>query len=370
MTTQFLFRYELSRTLWLLLAPMLCSCGTPTSPPTSSPMRPGILKAEFIYETAPFPSCHASTIAETRNGFAAAWFGGTAERNPDVGIWVARTENEKWTTPVEVASGVGFATNRLPCWNPVLFQPKAGPLLLFYKVGPSPSKWWGMLITSHDGGKSWSTPRRLPEKILGPIKNKPVQLSNGDLLCPTSSEDAGWRVHFERSSDLGQTWSSVAPPPDEAAGKPIDAIQPSILFHGNKTLQALGRTRNGKIFSTWSQDEGKTWSALTLTELPNPSAGTDAVTLKDGRHLLVCNPVSKGRSPLILAQSRDGKKWESVLVLEEEPGKEFSYPAIIQSNDGLVHITYTWQRKRIKHVVVDPKKLTRCDFANGEWPQS
>src|SRR6185369_14399751 len=159
--------------------------------------------------------------------------------------------------------------------------------------GPSPSKWWGMLMTSEDGGKSWSASRRLPEGILGPIKNKPVQLSNGDLLCPTSSENAGWRVHFERTSDLGQTWSSVAPPPSVEGAKPIDAIQPSILFHGGKTLQALGRTREGKIFETWSQDEGQTWSPVILTGLPNPSAGTDALTLKDGRHLFIGNPVAK-----------------------------------------------------------------------------
>src|SRR5678815_1809353 len=96
-------------------------------------------------------------------------------------------------------------------WNPVLFQPKEGPLLLFYKVGPSPSEWWGMLETSTDDGKTWSAPKRLPDRVLGPIKNKPEQLPNGDLLCPTSSEDDGWRVHFERTMDLGKTWASTGP---------------------------------------------------------------------------------------------------------------------------------------------------------------
>ena len=82
-----------------------------------------IVKSEFIFETAPFPSCHASTIVETKSGLVAAWFGGTAERNPDVCIYVSRNENGKWTAPVSVADGVGFSTNRLPTWNPVLFQP-------------------------------------------------------------------------------------------------------------------------------------------------------------------------------------------------------------------------------------------------------
>src|SRR5947209_5309465 len=84
----------------------------------------GVIKSEFIYETAAFPSCHASTIAETTNGLVAAWFGGTAERDPDVCIYISREENGRWTAPVNVADGVGFATSRLPAWNPVLFQPR------------------------------------------------------------------------------------------------------------------------------------------------------------------------------------------------------------------------------------------------------
>ena len=138
------------------------------------PQKPSaaVVKSEFIYETAPFPSCHASTLAETKSGLIAAWFGGTAERNPDVCIYISRNENGKWTAPVSVADGVGFATNRLPTWNPVLFQPKNGPLLLFYKVGPSPATWWGMMMTSDDDGTTWSKPTRLPNGILGPIKKQ------------------------------------------------------------------------------------------------------------------------------------------------------------------------------------------------------
>ena len=116
----------------------------------------GLLKSEFIYDSAPFPSCHASTIEQTAQGLIAGWFGGTAEGKPDVGIWVSRHEGGKWTAPVEVANGVQPDGTREPCWNPVLFQPKGDPLMLFYKVGPSPQKWWGMLRTSTDGGRTWS----------------------------------------------------------------------------------------------------------------------------------------------------------------------------------------------------------------------
>jgi predicted neuraminidase len=336
------------------------------APSVSGQAQSPVLATEFIYETAPFPSCHASTIVETERGLVAAWFGGTAERNPDVGIWVSRKEaGGSWTAPIEVANGVQSETVRHPTWNPVLFQPRTGPLMLFYKVGPSPSTWWGMVKTSADGGRTWSAARRLPDGVFGPIKNKPVQLPNGDILSGSSSEHDGWRLHFERSSDNGATWA-VTPPLND--GKTIPAIQPSILSHPNDRLQAIGRTRSGRLFETWSTDRGRTWSPLALIELPNSSVGTDAVTLADGRHLLVYNHTPKGRSPLNVAVSADGRTWQAALVLEDEPGREFSYPAVIQTRDGLVHITYTWRRERVRHVVLDPRALTLRPIVNGNWP--
>ena len=322
---------------------------------------PAVLLQEFIYERGPYPSVHASTIVETpSHELVAAWFGGTRERNRDVGIWLSRREKSGWTPSVEVGNGVQPDGTRYPTWNPVLFQPRGGPLMLFYKVGPSPETWWGMLRTSDDGGRTWSAPRRLPDGILGPIKNKPVQLADGTILAPSSteseSEPSRWQVHFERSSDGGKTWTATAPLND---GTTIAAIQPSVLFldrSGGKLL-AVGRTRQGKVFSTSSEDAGKTWSALSLIDdLPNPSAGIDAVTLADGRQLIVYNPVPRGRTPLAVAVSRDGRSWTKVLTLEDQPG-EYSYPAVIQTSDGRVHVTYTWKRERVKHVVIDPAKL-------------
>ena len=320
-----------------------------------------VLVAEFIYEKAPHPQCHASTIVETeQKQLVAAWFGGTREKHPDVGIWVSRLENGRWTPGIEVANGVQPDGTRHPTWNPVLFQPRHAPLMLFYKVGPSPQTWWGMLRTSTDGGRTCSEARRLPNGILGPIKNKPVQLADGTILSPTSNETderpSKWTVHFERSSDGGRTWTATPPLHDGIA---ISAIQPSILFHdriGGSKLQALGRTRQGKLFTLASDDAGRTWSPIALLDVPNPSSGTDAVTLNDGRHLLIYNPVPKGRTPLVIAVSRDGRNWKQSVTLEDQPG-EYSYPAIIQTSDGKVHATYTWKRERVKHVVLDPAKL-------------
>jgi predicted neuraminidase len=310
--------------------------------------------SEFIYDRAPFPSCHASTIEDTGSGLVAAWFGGTDEGNDDVGIWVSRHDRTRWSAPVEVATGRQSDGKRHPTWNPVLFQPKTGPLLLFYKVGPTPSKWWGMLITSTDGGKSWSAPRRLPDGILGPIKNKAVLLWEGSLLCPSSTEHDGWTVHMERTADLGANWTKTAPLND---GKEFGAIQPTVLFHPENRLQILCRSRQKVITECWSEDGGKTWGPMKATALPNPNSGIDAVTLKDGRHLLVHNPVARGRSPLIVSVSANGRTWSPVVTLESEPG-EYSYPAIIQGRDGKVHITYTWKRQRIRHAVLDPNKVS------------
>jgi len=313
----------------------------------------GIVKTEFVYEKAPFPECHASTIVAVKEGLVAAWFGGTREGHKDVGIWLTRHDGTAWTAPAEVAKDAAH-----PCWNPVLFQPKEGPLLLFYKVGPSPSAWWGMLRASDDGGKSWSEAKRLPEGILGPIKNKPVQLADGTILSPTSTEHDGWRVHFERSADGGKTWEKTGPIND---GRTFGAIQPAILKLPEGRLLSLSRSRQQKIVESASGDGGKTWSAMAATALPNPNSGLDAVTLADGRHLLVYNHTPKGRSPLNVAVSEDGKAWKSALVLESQPG-EYSYPAVVQSADGLVHVTYTCKRQRVKHVAIDPAKLVLTDL--------
>ncbi len=329
---------------------MVAGCASPPAQSVAtSPKSAAVLKSEFIYETAPFPSCHASTIEETKSGLVAAWFGGKDEGEPDVGIWVSRHDGKAWSAPVEVVNGVqADGRKRYPCWNPVLYQAKNGPLMLFYKVGPSPSRWWGMLTTSADGGKSWTASKRLPEGILGPIKNKPVLLANGTLLCPSSSEHDGWRVHMETTSDLGTTWTKSAPLND---GKEFSAIQPTVLFHPSTRLQILCRSKQGCLTECWSDDGGRTWGPMQRTALPNPSAGADGVTARDGRQLLVYNPVKKGRTPLVLGVSKDGKTWETVATLENQPG-EYSYPAIIQTADGLIHITYTWKRQRIRHVVV------------------
>jgi len=352
------------RLLFVAAILTMASSGSAAEPSTLM-TQPGMDSAEFIYDDVEFPQCHASTIADTSAGLVAAWFGGTHEKHEDVGIWVARHVDGQWTDPVEVVNGVWDDGKRYPCWNPVLFQVTDGPLLLFYKVGPDPRTWWGMIIMSDNQGVDWSDPAKLPDGFAGPIKNKPVMV-NGTLICGSSTEDNGWRVHLEYARNRGKDRGVLGPLND---GKEIGAIQPTILIHPNNVLQLLCRTKGPKkICEFWSRDGGLTWSELKLIDLPNPNSGIDAVTMADGRHLLVYNHTPRGRSPLNVAVSEDGVKWQAALVLENEPG-EYSYPAVIQSADGLVHITYTWKRREVKHVIVDPAKLQLHPMEDGNWPQ-
>lgn len=346
------------------------------------------------------PSCHASTIVELQNGdLLAAWFAGDYEGHPDVKIWTSRLTkgSELWSAPVVAADGT-FSDERLAllagldstdngrkaCYNPVLFQMPDGEVLLFYKIGRFVQDWTGWLVRSNDNGHTWSDKQPLPNGFLGPVKNKP-ELIDGSLLCPSSTEKGGWKIHFERycldanghfpdAKELVEKASMIGPVPAEQAEKtfeqgtlsPIGCIQPSILRLQDGRLKVLCRTQNGSLATSYSSDEGQTWSTVTLTNLPNNNSGTDAVTLRDGRHLLVYNPNATKpgehnapRTPLCVAISDDGEHWHHLVTLEDSNISEYSYPAIVEGRDGSIHITYTWRRERIRYVrlVISESKI-------------
>lgn len=335
-----------------------------------SPRVTGLVEEEFIFDKAPFQECHASTICQTSRGLVASWFGGTKEGHEDVGIWTSVHDGTKWSTPFQVADGVQHDGLRYPCWNPVLFQPPGdAPTLLFFKVGPNPREWWGEMMVSYDRGRTFRDRRRLPEGIDGPVRCKPILTHSGaTLLCPSSTEYDGWRAHVESVQLIDGiptgTWRRSGPLNQASE---FNAIQPTFLNHADGRLQMLCRTQEGVVSSSFSSDEGLTWSPMEATDLPNPNSGIEAVTLADGRHLLIYNHLGSGtngwgkRGLLNLAISDDGVTWYETAVLEQEQGAEFSYPAIIQSADGKVHITYTWKRQRIKHLVLDPTQLVQGD---------
>jgi len=341
-------KYKFFCVCCFILAILSCS-----SEKTPKKINVKILSSEFIYDTASFPQCHASTIVETGRGLLASFFGGTHERASDVCIYTSLKANGKWTAPREVADGYVNDTLSLPTWNPVLFN-IGKRLYLYYKKGPSPSEWWGMSMYSEDNGKTWSKPVKFEDSLLGPIKNKPVKLSSGTILSPSSIEYSPdlWKTHIERSTDNGLTWEKI----DIASDDSIKIIQPTLLIHPDKSIQALLRSNQNVIMESWSYNDGKTWSEVLPTTVLNPNSGIDAVTTKSGLFLLVNNPMKSGKSwdvgrnKLYLYASKDGKKWIKIYELENQKEGEFSYPAIIQGKDGVIHITYTYNREKIKHV--------------------
>jgi predicted neuraminidase len=347
--------------IFILLGP-LCRAETNSS---------GIAK-EFVYTEAPFPSAHASTLVHLKNGdVLAAWFGGAKEGANDVAIWGARRTSTGWSQPFLLVR-----EPNVPCWNPVLFATRDGRLWLYYKFGRNVREWTGARLVSRDEGKTWSSPEHLPAGLLGPIKDKPLVLEDGTIVSGTSVESySSWAVWVDRSTDDGATWHRFGPitvphkimpshAPEDAAAKPGNEhvsgiIQPAIVRLGKRHLRLYARsTRDiGYICAADSFDDGATWTEAHPLQLPNPNSGIDAVGLKDGRVVLIYNHTTSGRSPLNLAVSRDGEHFTMFATLAEEPGGEFSYPAIIAGHDGDLYATYTWQRRRIAFAKIPLSKI-------------
>ncbi len=321
------------------------------------------VKEKLVFSNPPFKACHASTLVEVNKGeVLLACFGGSRESEEDVSIWMASLSRLP-AKAKKVADGVISDSLRYAAWNPVLFKAQSGKISLFYKVGPSPREWWGMVKYSTDQGKTWSAATKLKDGILGPIKNKPVALKPGLILSPSSIEEHSgrWKVFIERSTDGGKSWISI---PVDTAGK-FDVIQPSILSYADGRLQLLCRSKQGHVITSWSSDEGISWSPLSPTSLLNPNSGTDAVTLKNGEQLIVYNPDIpgkdwfNGRGKLRVASSKNGVDWTDIAVLEDGDKEEYSYPAIIQTSNGDVHISYTFDRKNIKYVILRQTTLNK-----------
>ncbi len=329
-------------------------------------------QTEFIFTSAPFASCHASTVVELRNGdLMSAWFGGSAEGHPDVGIWGSRRTGDGWSAPVELAREPNIAS-----YNPVLFYTKDQRLWLYYKFGAHPMSWTAGRRWSTDDGKTWSPVEHLPAGLYGPIRAKPLVMTDGTIVSGTSVESfRSWAAWIERSTNNGMTWAKFGPitvestattsttagdaPPDVPGSNDWQytegIIQPSVVSLGGKRLRLYARStsRTGKICVADSSDAGITWTQARPIDVPNPNSGIDAVALKDGRVVprvvLVYNNTPRGRSPLNLAVSQDGEHFQMFHTLEDTRG-EYSYPAMVQAKNGDLLITYTWQRKRIRFV--------------------
>ncbi|MCU0502388.1 MAG: exo-alpha-sialidase [Anaerolineae bacterium] len=366
-----------------------------------------------------FPSCHAATVVEAAPGvLLAAWFAGTYEGHPDVAIWLSRyAGGDRWSAPVKIVAAPG-----VPLWNPVLFRDTAGVVWLFYKAGPTVSAWSGLYLQSTDAGRSWSAPVMLPAGLTGPAKNKPITLSNGDILCGVSAETwRNWTAWAEISADGGRSWTRHGPitaplvarsetghsaatwtrhgpitaplvarsetghsaatrseAGQSVANEPVSAtwdtttgqlrlpqehlgvIQPTVWEYAPGQVKMLLRATQavGAVCITESSDYGRTWAPARPTPIPHSNTGLDAVRLTDGRIVLACNPTHEGRSPLTLLISTDNGETWPRRLDLETAAGEFSYPSIIQAADGRLHLVYTYRRAHIQHVIIDLDVLT------------
>lgn len=324
-----------------------------TVSPGDAPAKVEMVARDFVFgDDRPFPQCHASTVLRVDNGeFLVAWFGGTHEKHDDVGIWLSRGTPGHWSPPREVAKIREDAH-----WNPVLFKDPSGVITLFFKVGKTIDFWETWYLTSSDNGNTWSEAKELvpgDKGGRGPVRNKPIILSDGTWLAPASNElKRVWNAFVDRSEDGGKTWVQGAFVPldrNEISGEGV--IQPALWESSPGKVHMLLRSSAGVICRSDSEDYGRTWSPVYKTEMPNPNSGIDVTRLEDNTLVLIYNPDDKNwgsRGAISLAVSRDnGKTWGTTLELERlGEDDEFSYPSVISFGDT-VAVTYTWQRQKI-----------------------
>lgn len=195
---------------------------------------------------------------------------------------------------------------------------------------------------------TWSRDQQFLGGLREGMRNVPITLLSGEQLLPM---DHG----FALSKDAGITW--------EQMGGITGGSQPTVVQRSDGSLLTLLR-KGPRIMQTESQDGGRTWSNARPTALKNPDAGIAMTRLTNGHVVLVFNDSETDRSPLSIVRSLDeGQSWESPLVLESNPG-EYSYPCVIQTSDGRIHITYTFRRYTIKHVELDENWLVHLERPN------
>ena len=335
----------------LMAAALAGGCGSRVA---SSPQDPTVEKDFVFGDERGFDQCHASTLVKLRDGhYLTAWFGGTREGKDDVGVWMSKGSPGNWQEPFRIAKVREDAH-----WNPVLFSAPEGTIYLYFKVGKTIMAWETWYITSDDGGTTWSEARELvpgDQGGRGPVRNKPIVLSDGTWLAGASYEDQVnklWDAFVDRSTDGGRTWEATPYLTlDRELVKGNGIIQPTLWESEPGKVHMLLRSTTGVICRSDSDDYGKTWSPVYLTDLPNPNSGIDLAQLPGNILVLLYNPDNRNwgsRARLHLAVSYDnGITWPLTIPVEEgETGDEYSYPAMVASGDTAA-FTYTWNRQRI-----------------------
>jgi predicted neuraminidase len=330
-----------------------------------------VYREGFVHAAGLTKEAHSSTLVRLGNGnVLAAWYGGSREGAGDVALYLAEYHSgeQRWgkarrlTDPETTQRQVRRYIKKVG--NPVLFSHPDGTLWLFY-VSVSVGGWAGSsinYITSTDQGGTWSAARRL---ITSPfanistlVKGAPLLYEDGTIGLPVYHEFIGKFPELLHLDQKGRVLDKIR------MGSGKSSLQPSIAALDEERAIALLRysgTPPNRILETRSGDGGRSWRPVRKLRLPNPNSALMLRKISERQLLLVFNNTEDGRKNLSLALSDDeGETWRVVHALEDSPEEEgFSYPFLIETDDGLFHLSYTWNKRRIKHVVFNRAWLER-----------
>jgi predicted neuraminidase len=330
------------------------TCPEDTAVPASARSTKGIKTSKDAYfdrvaiptDAVRYPYNHAATIVELEGGdLLVAWGAGSRELGPDTQIVASRrsASTKTWSAPAVIADKPDRADA-----NPVLFTETSGAVHLFHVEMFGETFCLGRVVEriSRDGAATWGEPRIALEAVCTMVKNKPLRTSTGRWVLPAYQE-AIYQSQFWTSDD-GVKWTASSP----LLTLLNNNLQPSVVECSDGTLLALMRCAGNGRF-TWegrSSDGGKSWSLKDRCDLPNPNSGLDMVRLADGKIVLIYNPSKTDRTPISAAISTDdGKTW-SVARTIESGDPQLSYPAVIQTRDGMIHAVYSHRLEHIEHV--------------------
>jgi len=353
-----------------IATPVAEAKGTPLSDPAPArvvddPYGSMRFFSSFVFDELPGVAVnHCPTLAEAPNGdILCLWYAGSYESSEDQALYLARLPKgeRRWE-----------ATERV-LWNP---EQPPGNAVIFRTPDDKVGIVWGRMEqsrpmrrgtgwsecrllyrTSGDNGRTWSADVEIPDSFGTTPRNVPLTLQDGRLALPISGETTEDRGSFLLYLNAGSdTWTR--------GGFAHGGSQPTVIQRDNGDLLSLMRGKP-RIPQSISTDGGATWSESRPTELKNPGSGIAMTRLKSGRVVLVFNDTDQSdRYPLSIIQSFDGgETWEEQRTLEADWG-EFSYPSIIQADDGTIHVSYTYRRYHIKHVAFDEGWLTHTQRPN------